>query len=156
MKCTTLSVFFCCFFNLPLSPLSLCSSVTLLDSVSALGDLGWEAYPAEGVSSTCRTDSNDFHRHSSRPQVQWLQPQDLIECGHLIIYMYSRREITFIHQAGTFYPADEQLCANTEKDEQTACRFRTELAYRVYVRFPKSVNRKSDCCKNSCQRAISH
>ncbi len=45
------------FFLSPLCALSLSFSlVTLLDTMSALGDLGWEAYPAEGVSN--RTNQN--------------------------------------------------------------------------------------------------
>lgn len=39
-------------------------AVTLLDSMSALADLGWEAYPNEGVSMT-RTDT---HTHKSFTQ----------------------------------------------------------------------------------------
>lgn len=38
-------------------------TVTLLDSMSAPGDLGWEAYPPEGV-STCQTTAIESSRWS--------------------------------------------------------------------------------------------
>lgn len=86
LKCTN-DVDFVLVCNLPLSlPLFLYLSVTLLDSVSALGDLGWEAYPAEGVSSTSRTDSNDFHRHRSRPEFSGYQYVDtLCLCDDIVV-----------------------------------------------------------------------
>lgn len=41
-------------------------AVTLLDSMSALADLGWEAYPNEGVSMS-HTDTHT-HTHNSFTQ----------------------------------------------------------------------------------------
>ena len=39
-------------------------AVTLLDSMSALADLGWEAYPNEGVSIVLHTHT---HTHTNHP-----------------------------------------------------------------------------------------
>lgn len=47
-----------CFF---LSPVFF--AVTLLDSMSALADLGWEAYPNEGVSTCSTTPTHNANPH---------------------------------------------------------------------------------------------
>lgn len=44
---------------------SLLCAVTLLDSMSALADLGWEAYPNEGV-SMCSTTHTHIHSHKQK------------------------------------------------------------------------------------------
>ncbi len=66
------------FFFSPLCALSLSFSlVTLLDTMSALGDLGWEAYPAEGVSN--RTNQNqDTNLPNVFNQFWLLQPAQIM------------------------------------------------------------------------------
>lgn len=56
-----LTLYFCTFHSF---------TVTLLDSMSAPGDLGWEAYPPEGV-STCEVCTAEIHQSTKKKQ--WLR-----------------------------------------------------------------------------------